>query len=332
MSVKYFRFDSALRDDKPDDQAEPTGRQTELGGALMNATEEAARDAGGASRVEMFILSDGKNNAGVNPLTAASKLKALQIPVNTVAFGSPDAGPDSRDIAVQDLVTAPTVFVKNQLEVRGTIRARGFAGQSLDVEMLVEGQTGPVAMKRVTVPENGEIVNISGLKYIPQQPGEKQITLRVQPKTGELGEANNAVSTFVKVLKGGLNALFVQGPHAPWEQKFLMRSIASSPDIQADLRVVRSPGQIDNELLTPARYDVYILSDLPAAYLTPAQHGLLARGRTGSGADHAGRPFELRARRLGEFGGRERVARHHVAATGKSSPREASSSSPTSRG
>ena len=45
------------------------------------------------------------------------------------------------------------------------------------------------------------------------------------------------------VLKGGLNVLYLQGPHVPWEQKFWMLAVAASPDIQADLRVVRNPAR-----------------------------------------------------------------------------------------
>ena len=38
--------------------------------------------------------------------------------------------------------------MKNQLEVRGTLVARGFANQELDVELYVEGQATPVAKTR----------------------------------------------------------------------------------------------------------------------------------------------------------------------------------------
>ena len=94
-------------------------------------------------------------------------------------------------------------------------------------------------------------------------------------------KTNNEVSTFIKVLKGGLNVLFVEGPHPAWEARFLMQSIASSPDIQVDLKVVRRPATDgrcpQRRLFVFPRYDVYILSDLPADYMTPTQQALLAR-------------------------------------------------------
>jgi uncharacterized membrane protein len=278
LKVKFYRFDSALRDDNEKDTAEPNGRQTALGTAML----EAVRRESGTRVANVFVLSDGANNFGVAPLVVAQQFKSQQIPVVTVGFGSESAGSKSRDIAMRDLVTSSTVFVKNQMIVKGTLLARGFENQTLEVEMLVDGKDEPVATQRVRVAEGAEQIPITGLKYVPQTPGEKKVTLRVKPKDGELVATNNETSTFVKVLKGGLNVLFVQGPRSIWEQKFLMRSIATSPDIQADLKFIHAPSQRGEGALTDddfaaGRYDVYVLSDLPADFLTPTQHALLAR-------------------------------------------------------
>ena len=249
---------------------------------MGTALQEAFRRERGTRVATMVLIGDGSNNGGVAPLVVARELRAQQVPVITVGVGSETAGSKSRDLAVRDLVTAPTVFVKNQMEVKGTLLVRGFANQPIDVEMMVEGQSDPVATRRIRVAEGVEVVPITGLKYVPTTAGEKRVTLRVKPKEGELVATNNAVSTFVTVLKGGLNVLFVQGPHSPWEQKFLLLSISTSPDIHADLRIVRSPvkqgvGELSDDDFTPGRYDVFILSDLPSDFLTDVQHGLLAR-------------------------------------------------------
>jgi len=270
----------ATKDRDPDKDG-PSGRGTALGQALL----EAVRREAGVRVAAVVLLSDGANNGGIAPLTAARQLKAKDTPVVAVGFGSENAGSKSKDVAVRNLVAGPTVFVKNQLQVKGSVLARGYAGQSIDLEMYVEGADGKdelVATQRLKVPEGSEDVPISGLKYIPQTPGEKKVTLRVKPKDGELIWSNNQVSSFVTVLAGGLNVLFVQGPHAPWEGRFWLRSVATSPDIQADLRILRKPatrtaGELKDEDFAPNRYNVYVLSDLPANFLTADQTALLAR-------------------------------------------------------
>ena len=144
---------------------------------------------------------------------------------------------------LRDIVAGPTVFVKNNLEVQGTLVARGFANQPIDVEMFVEGVPSRVASKPVKVPDGAEVIPITGLKYMPQTPGEKKVTLKVKPKEGELLKANNEISTFVTVLSGGLNVLFLQGSNFTWEYKYMMLSVASSPDIQVEVLVIKAAGR-----------------------------------------------------------------------------------------
>ena len=118
---------------------------------------------------------------------------------------------------------------------------------------------------------------------------KKLLTLKVAHREGELLDSNNQISTFVTVLTGGLNVMFLQGPNISWDYKYLMRSIASSPDIQVEGVVIKSPiqggvGSLDDAEFAPGRYNVYILSDLRADFLTPKQHSLLADAvRKGAG-------------------------------------------------
>ncbi len=287
LGVRSMRFDVTLREDPVDKNKkdEPEGQGTSIGPSLI----EAPKREGGIKVAAIFLLSDGANNLGMSPLLAARELRAQAIPVYTVGFGDPTAGSKSKDIAIRDVVAGPTVYVKNVLDVKGTLVAHGFAGQRLELEMYVEDQPLPVAVRRITVPEGSEIIPFSGLKYVPQTPGEKKITIKVKPKEGELVRSNNEIGTFVSVLQGGLNVLFIQGPHSAWEQKFWLRSVAESPDIQGDLRIIRRPandggGDLSDEDFAPGRYNVYVLSDLPANFLTPTQQALLARNVEKSGA------------------------------------------------
>ena len=289
LEVKAYRFDTNLSDAKLDQKPvpDPDGRETQLGTAMLEAEKREQQNSKRISR--MVIFSDFASNSGVNPLVAANRLRDQQVPVVTVGLGTENAGAGSRDLGVRDIATAPTVFVKNQLEVRGTLMARGFGGQSIDVEMYVEGVSAAVAKTQVKVPDGTDVTPITGLKYIPQTPGEKKVTLKVAPRDGELVTTNNEISTFVTVLSGGLNVMFLQGPNFTWDYKFLMRSIASSPDIQVEGVVIRRPSrgeasEVDDAEFAPNRYNIYVLSDLPAEYLASRQHKLLAEAvRKGAG-------------------------------------------------
>ncbi len=281
LEVKSYRFARTLEEPKPDETAapEPDGPETQLGTAMMEA--EKRQSDSNKRPAWMIVLSDFASNNGVNPLIAARRMRDQQVPVITVGFGSPNAGAGSRDVAVREINAGPTVFVKNKLQVRGSVAARGYAGQQLDVELYVEGQSLPAAKTRIKVPEGADLIPITGLEYIPKTTGDQKVTLKVAPLDGELVVSNNEISTFVTVLSGGLNVFFLQGPNFTWDYKFLMRSIATSRDILVEGVVIKRPavgdkGEIDDAEFTPGRYNVYIVSDMSADFLTRTQHKLLA--------------------------------------------------------
>jgi uncharacterized membrane protein len=290
IDARFYRFDAALDEPKPEDlsaKAEPKGRSTALGAAIL----EAQKRQEGTNRrtARMIILSDFASNNGINPLVAARQMKNHNIPVVTVGLGTENVGAGSRDINLRDIVASRMMFVKNSTEIRGNLTARGFANQTLDVELFVEDRPDAVAKTRVKVPDGADLVPITGLKYVPQTPGDKMLTLKVAVHDGELVKSNNQISTFVTVMAGGLNVLFLQGSNWSWDYKYMMWSLATSPDIQVEGILIRAPAQgqaseVPDAEFAPNRYNVFVLSDLPADYLTPAQHRLLVEAvRKGAG-------------------------------------------------
>jgi uncharacterized membrane protein len=272
LDSKFYRFDANLHEAQPGETAPPDGKQTALGTSLMESLKLNA----GTRVASIIVFTDGNSNYGLAPLSAAQHLRSQQVPVIPVGLGSETAGTASRDIAVRTVSAAPTVFVKNELQVSGMLNVRGYPREPLEVELMVEGETKPVATTTVKAAEGTEAVPVRGLKYIPQTAGEKMITLRVKPKEGELVQSNNEISTFVTALKGGLNVLFIQGSNFSWEHKYLIRNLDASPDIRVDQKIILRPasqtrGEMDDADLAPGRYDVYILSDVPANFLTPWQ-------------------------------------------------------------
>jgi uncharacterized membrane protein len=290
LDLKFYRFDSNLAEPKAGEMVEaakPSGRETKLGSMMQEAQKRTESTSRRLAR--LVILSDFANNNGSDPLEAARRLKGQGIPVVTVGLGTENAGAVHRDIKVRDIAAGPTVFVKNRLPVRGNIVAKGYAGKTLDIELSVEGQLAPVAKTRVTVPDGSDVIPITGLTYTPETHGEQLLTLKVAKQEGELVVTNNEISTFVTVLSGGLNVYFLQGSNFTWDYLFLMRAIERSPDIQVEGGVIRHAPQgekseIEDARFAKGRYNVYVLSDLPADFLPLSQQKLLAEAvKAGAG-------------------------------------------------
>lgn len=278
VELKTLRFADKVHEDSPGNPDVPTGASTAIGTAL----DEAIKLTQGLRLAAIVLLSEGQNNAGPPPLQLGQRLKGLQTPIIAVRLGSETAGNAARDLVARDLTAGPMVFIKNQPAIRAQLLARGFANQTVDVELFVEDNRAPAASKRVQVKNEQEPITINDFKWVPERAGETKLTFRVKPKEGELVRTNNEISTYVTVQSGGLNVLYLAGPGTVWEQKYLTRALDAAQEIQVTTRVLRDsarrdPAVLPDEELAPGRYDVIMIGDVPADDLTDRQYELIKR-------------------------------------------------------
>jgi hypothetical protein len=287
LEISVYAFDSELHpidfsQGKLDLEGSAEGTQTAIGAAL----EDVLRRESGKRLAGVVLASDGAQRAyaprDIPPQGPARRLADLGYPLYTLPFGQGRGLAQTRDLALSDLSVNQTVYVKNELTVHASARADGFGGRGLPVQLLFEtspSKMEPVGGEEIKAPQNGQAVPIE-LSMIPQTPGEYKLTLRVEPQPGELVTTNNELSTFVTVLKGGVNVLYLEGALRA-DQKFLRRSLDASPDIKVDYqRLVGPDGQhhsIDlKERLKPGKYDVYMLGDVDASMFTSDELAALA--------------------------------------------------------
>jgi hypothetical protein len=125
------------------------------------------------------------------------------------------------------------------------------------------------------------------LAWTPTAAGERKLTLVVDPQEGEVVVANNELSSFVKVVAGGLRVLYLEGALRV-EQRFLRRVLAASPDMQVDFQWIDSARRdrwpVDLGRTLDTDYDVFLIGDLDAAALRPQDlEKMLGRVRAGAG-------------------------------------------------
>ncbi len=287
IEVKVFAFDAEAHqidayESATQWPAKAEGTQTAIGWVL----DDALRRETGKRLAGVVLLSDGAQRVlpmkDIPPQTPARRLADLGFHLYAVPFGQARALEQSRDVAVSDMRAPQTVFVKNELAVEAVCQLDGFVGQEVVVQLAVESTPGKMEVvdsQRLSSTKSGDRLPIR-LKYIPELPGEKKVTLKIAPQSGELITTNNETSTFVTVLDGGLKVLYLNGALLP-EQKWLRRSLDASPDMNVDYRYIdaRKPESRPKdmqELFEPGRYDVYIIGDLDATALTEAELAALA--------------------------------------------------------
>jgi hypothetical protein len=287
VEVKVYGFDAGLhtidlKDGRLDLPETPAGDQTAIGAAL----DDVLRREAGKRLVGVILLSDGAQRAyaprDVAPQGPTRRLADLGFPLYTFAFGQARGLGQARDVSLGDLAVNQTVYVKNELTARATARIEGFGNQSVPVQLLFEGPGGKmlaVDSQELSAAGGGASVPVE-LNTVPETPGEYKVTVRVPNQSGELVTTNNEMSTFVTVLKGGINVLYLEGALRV-DQVYLRRSLDASQDINVDFVRLdpRDPKQRPVDLIdrfAPGKYDVYLIGDVDASQLTEAELNALA--------------------------------------------------------
>lgn len=288
LELRTYVYDRSLRPITLDDGAwplpeTPTGDQTDIGTSLYDALQAEL----GKRLAGVIILGDGAQTAfepRVEVQEAGRRVRDdFAAPLYAVVFGPAGDAAEARDVAVERFDEQFTVFVKNELVVRGSVRLRGYVQKDVPIELRLDDGKNPsqvIGRKLLRADTDGQQMEVE-FAYTPQTPGRYRLQLAAEQQPGELVAKNNELTAYLTVLEGGLRILYLEGEKR-FEHKFLRRAINSSPDIELDDRVIdrRSraswPVQLGEDLRA-GRYDAFILGDLDASALGGEQQGLIAQ-------------------------------------------------------
>ncbi len=250
----------------------PGGVESDYGSNIDRATRQTRNQR----LIAMVVFGDGRQNV-LDPrveLTQAAKLlDQLQIPLYTVPFGRPADSGQFADIAVTNMPDNYTGFVKNRQTFVATVAARGFANQTIPVQLVVtdpDNQETVVDFKSVQFRGQNEQKSIT-MGFVPEKPGQYRVVVRAEPQATEISSRNNELPAFLTVFDGGLKVLYVTG-NANHEQRFLRQALGASQEIQIEPRIVLPvsrnswPRDLSKDFSDPS-YDVIFLADIDARAL-----------------------------------------------------------------
>ena len=281
--LKLYRFDETstavdVKDGKAKLPEEPDGPQTAIGSAIADVLQREAQQR----IVAVLLMSDGAQRAfaprDLPPQTAVRRLAADQIPLYTVTFGKPALGLQS-DLRIDDLLVNDRVFAETPVRVQAVVGANGYANQTFKVQLLwenAEGEMEVVDTRQVLVDNSHRRLPVT-LSYTPHQSGEYKISVQIESPAGELATANNSQSTFVSVLPGGVQVLYLVGATRVGggpgiEPRFVRGALAAHTDmnVRYELLNYRKPQLDIRDQLREGKYDVYLLGDVDVSALNKA--------------------------------------------------------------
>lgn len=280
IDVRFFGFDNEVRPLEVDAglpalPAFPLGPETDIGSALYQVT----RDVRDQRLIGVVLATDGVQNALETEVELNEALNLFvdqEIPLWGVPFGPPANLGQMADVAITNLADQHAIFVKNRLNVRATLSARGVANQRITVQLLVSSKDDPeerVVASEFFTPTQAYEEQPVDLSFIPDTPGKFRLTVRAEGLPSEIALRNNELPSFLTVYDGGLRVAYLEG-NLGWEQSYLRRTIPTAAQgIELEFIPIYSSGRSNwprrdlKNLFADPKVDVFILGDLDSRAL-----------------------------------------------------------------
>ena len=250
-----------------------TAEEGQEGTRLGDALHHVLRNLPGDLPAAIVLLTDGVSTRGRSLRAAAQQARGLRVPLYAVAIGSDRPRPD---VAVEDLLVEEVVFPGDRLQVEATLRATGFAGQTVQVTLRHAEQNQLLAQTTAKLPADGA-TQIVRLAIRPNETGKVPLVAAVAAQPGEANLENNTAEQVVEVRNQKIKVLLVQSSPS-YEFRALKSLLERDPVVDLRVRLQEADArfeEIDSSALAtfPASqdelfgYDVILLGDVDPALL-----------------------------------------------------------------
>lgn len=210
----------------------PRGTETRLGDAL----DAQLRLYRGAPLAGVVVISDGAQNAGIEPSAAIEAAKLAKVPIFTIGVGSTEP---RRNVAVSDLLVPARAFPGDSINISGFVQATGCRGRFVDVELRRRAPDEPmgagqvVASQRVQLGADGDVVPVS-FDIEPALPGRFVYQLRVVVPDDDDNPRDNGREAQLDVVDRKTRVLLIAGGPSR-EYRFLRNQLHRDKMMEVDV-------------------------------------------------------------------------------------------------
>jgi hypothetical protein len=280
--VRLFRLDGKATAIRSTSELTSRGNRTALG----NGLEQHLQSATGANLDAVIVVSDGRNNAGLDPIEVASNYGLRGIAVHTIGVGDPEpprnawlVGPPGPKEALRE----------EQVGFDVTLRAEGLAGERARVELHGSRDGGPfvpLATANDVLPAPGESTKLR-ISHAFEEAGDWTLKFSLAPLDEESQLDDNEDVRFLRVNDERIRVLFLDDKPR-WEYRYVKNALKrvdpsiemqavlfdASPRFEqehsADLRPLQDLPRTQKEML---EYHVILIGDVPPERIAASEEG-----------------------------------------------------------
>jgi hypothetical protein len=281
--VRLFRVQRKPAPIRTLDELTGRGNRTSLGDAL----DLHLGAAGGTNLDSVILVSDGRNNAGLDPTEVARTYALRGITIHTIGIGDPEpprnawlVGPPGPKEALRE----------EEVGFDVTLRAEGLRGRRATVELHGSrdgGPFAPLATANGELPADGDSVKVR-VFHAFQEAGDWTLKFVLTPQPEESQLDDNEDTRFLRVNDEKIRVLYIE-ERPRWEYRYVktclkrvdpsiqMQSVLfeASPKFEqehsADLPALRDLPRTEKELL---QYHCILFGDVSPERIAATEDGI----------------------------------------------------------
>ncbi len=280
--VRLYRVERKPTPVRTLDELNARGNRTSLGDALDLHLQSAT----GANLDAVVLVSDGRNNAGLDPVEVARNYGLRGIALHTIGVGDPEpprnawlVGPPGPKEALRE----------EQVSFDVTLRAEGLAGERAQVQLTGSRDGGPflpLPAASDVLPADGESTKVR-IVHAFQEAGDWTLKFTLAPLAEESQLDDNEDTRFLRVEDERIRVLYVEDLPR-WEYRYVKNALKRvDPSIQMQAVLFDASPRFEQEHsqeLPPLRdvprtekelfaYHVVLLGDVPPERIAPSEEG-----------------------------------------------------------
>ena len=240
--VRLFRVQRKPAPIRGLDELTGRGNRTSLGDAL----DLHLGAAGGVTVDSVVLVSDGRNNAGLDPVEVARNYALRGITIHTVGVGDPEpprnawlVGPPGPKEALRD----------EEVGFDVTVRAEGLKGQRGRVELLGSrdgGPFAPLATANAELPADGESARVR-VFHAFKEAGDWTLRFVLAPLPEESQLDDNEDTRFLRVNDEKIRVLYIE-ERPRWEYRYVKACLKRvDPSIQMQAVMFEASPKFEQE-------------------------------------------------------------------------------------
>jgi hypothetical protein len=225
-------------------QLAATGTESRMGDAINSILEQER----GSPLAGIVVISDGRSNAGVDPLMTISEATLQGVPIHTVGMGT---AKNPLNVRTVDIESPKRVFPGDRFRLTALLQASGLEGKQIAVQLRRRpgGQKNAgmaIEEERTVTLESDDTMSSLSFDIQPREIGSWIYEVKALPPEQDSNPMDNSLESEVRVVEPKSTVLIIAGGPTR-EYQFVRNLLFRDPTVQSHVFLQTSGPGVSQE-------------------------------------------------------------------------------------